>query len=123
MYRCIIGEDIVSLSIDPSSGLSRISASTVYELNLPCIFDSAGLQRSAIEIKVPTAGGSYLSTLDLVVSHGLPSNVVLGSDWSIPCQPVPIDESPFFSTPSPDTIQSLHPPHSWRATDGPSRFH
>ena len=123
MYHCILGEDSVSLSIDSSSDVSRISASTVYKQNLPCIFDNAGLQRSAIEIKVPTTGGSYLSTVDLIVSYDLPSDVILGSDWSIPCQPVPIDESPFFSRPSPDTIQSLCPPHSWQATNGLSQFH
>ena len=81
----IIGKGSVSLSIDSLSGLSWISASTVYKLNLPCIFDNAGLQHSAIEIKVFTTGGSYFSILDLLVPYGLPSGVVLGSDWSIPC--------------------------------------
>ena len=123
MYNCILGENDVSLSIDPSSDVSRISASTVYTLNLPSIFDNAGLQRSATEVKVPTTGGSYLSKLDLIVSYDLPSDVVLGCDWLIPCQPVPIDEPPFFSGPSPDTIKSLCPPHNWQATNGTSRLH
>jgi len=123
MLHCTIGEDNTSLSIDSSSDVSRILASTVYKQNIPSIFDSAGLQRSAVDIKVPTTGGFYISTLDLIVSYGLPSDIVLGSDWSIPYCPVPIDEPPFFSRPSLDTIQSLRPPHGWRATNGMRRPH
>ena len=123
MYRCILGEDNVSLTIDSSSDVSRISASTVYKLNLPSIFDNAGLQRSTTKVEVPTTGGSYYSILDLVVSYDLPSDVVLGSDWSVPCQPAPIDEPPFFSRPSLGAVRSLCPPHSWQATNGMSQYH
>ena len=58
----------------------------------------------------------------LVISYSLPSDIVLGSNWLIPCQPVPIDEPPFFSRPLPNAIQSLHPPHSWQATNGLSQL-
>ena len=58
----------------------------------------------------------------LIVSYGLPSDTVLGSDWSIPCQPVPIDKPPFFSRPSLDTMQSLCPPHNWQAANGLSQL-
>ena len=103
VYHCILGEDNIPLSINPLSDVSRILASTAYKLNLPSIFDSTSLQQLAVDVKVPTVGGFYVSTLDLIVSYDLPSDIVLGSDCSIPCQPVLIDEPPFFSRPSPDT--------------------
>jgi len=84
---CIIGENDVSLSISAASEVSKIYASIIYDLNIPCIFDQTGLQRSYVDIKVPTSSGFYTSRMNLVVSYGLPSAVLLGSDWILPCQP------------------------------------
>ena len=65
-HHCILGETDLSLSIDATSEASQISASVVYNLNLPCI---SGLQCSSVDIKVPTANSFYASQMNLTVSH------------------------------------------------------
>jgi len=117
-YCCVLGESKVSLSIDAISEVSQISASVVYGLNLPCLFDGCGIQRSSVDVKVLTADGFYLSRMNLTVSYGLQSDVVLGSDWVVACQPAFIDRYPFISDPALEILQVLPPPHSWQRIDG-----
>jgi len=117
-HHCILGESNVSLSIDAASDVSLISASIVYKLNLPCIFDKSGLQRSPIHVKFLTLGGCYISRMDLAIFYGLSSDILLGSDWILPCQPVFIDEYPFISNPTPETIRTISPPHTWQQISG-----
>jgi len=116
---CFLGESKVSLSIDPDSEESCVSAPAAYSLNLPCIFDKLGRQFSSVEVEVPTVSGFYTSQMNLVVSYGLPSDVLLGSDWVLPCQPIFIDDRPFISNPALETVRVLPPPHSWRPINGP----
>lgn len=120
VYHCVLGESNVSLSINAACEASHISASIVYALNLPCIFDHSGLQRCSVDIKVYTLGGLYLSRMNLIVSYGLTSDLLLGSDWVLPCQPGFIDRHPFISDPALEIVQALSPPHSWQQTNGSS---
>ena len=117
-YHCFFGESNLSLSINPAFELSRISASVVYNLNLPSIFDKSGLQHSSVEIKVPTVDGFYIFQMNLIVSYDLPSDVLLGSDWILLCKPVFIESRPFISNPAPETAQELPRPHSWQPING-----
>jgi len=113
-----LGENKVSLSIDPAFEESHISASTVYALDLPCPFDASGRQFSSVGIEVPTAGGFYASQMKFAVSYGLPSDVLLGSDWTLPCQPLFIDNRLSISDPMPENVGVLPPPHRWQPTNG-----
>ena len=121
-YHCILGESNLSLSIDATSEVSRISASVVYNLNLPCIFDTSGFQRSSAVIKVPTANGFYTSQMNLTISYDLPSDVLLSSDWILPCQPTFIDDHPFISDPALKITQVFPRPHIWQQIDGLSVY-
>lgn len=116
--HCILREHKASLSIDATSKISRISPSLVYTLNLPCIFDDSGVQHSLVEISIPTKDGFYLSTISFSVSYGLSSDVILGSDWLLACNPTFIDEYPFISRPSLSSIQMLPPSHNWQSVNG-----
>ena len=90
----------------------------------PGIFDKSGLQHSPVEIKVPTVDGFYISQMNLIVSHDLPSDVLLGSDWILLYKPVFIDSHPFILNPAPETAQELPHPHSWQPINGSSlHFH
>jgi hypothetical protein len=117
-YHCFLAEAKASLSINLAFETSHISASVVYNLNLPSIFDKSGLQCSPVDINVSTVGGFYVSWMNLAVSYGLPSDVVLGSDWILLCKPEFIDDPPFISNPAPGTAQELPHPHSWQKTNG-----
>ena len=116
--HCFLGENKVSLSVDATSEESCISASAVYALNLPCIFDMSGHQFSSVKVEVPTAGGFYLSQMNLAVSYGLPSDVILGSNWLLPCQPLFVGDSLLISDPTSETVQALSSPHSWQPVNG-----
>ena len=118
-YHCFLGEKKVSLSIDAASEKSQVSTSVVYALNLPCVFDKFGLQNSSVVIKVPTVGGIYISQMNLPVSYGLPSNVLLGYDWIILCQPTFIDNHQFILGPTLTTIKALPTLHSWQPINSP----
>jgi len=114
-----LGENKVSLSINPAFEESHISASTVYALNLPCPLNASGCQFSSVRVEVPTVGGFYASQMNFAVSYGLPSDVLLGSDWTLPCQPLFIDNRPSISDPTPENVRALPPPHSWQLMNGP----
>ena len=79
---------------------------------------NTSLQHSSIEIKVPTVDGFYISQMNLIVSHDLPSDVLLGSDWILLYKPVFIDSHPFILNPAPETAQELPHPHSWQPING-----
>jgi len=117
-YHCFLRECKVSLSINAAFEVSQISASVVYNLNLPSIFDKSGLQRSSVDIKAPTVTGFYISQMDVVVSYGLSSDMLLASDWILLCKPVFINDHPFISDPTPETAQVLPYPHSWQLVNG-----
>ena len=117
-YHCFVYERKLSLSFDANSNVSLISASVVYNLNLPCIFEISGLPVSSADLSVPTVGGAYVSQMNLVVSYDLASDVLLGSDWLLPCQPVFTDGLPFLSNPPPETVREISPPHKWEPTSG-----
>ena len=116
--HCFLGQKKVSLSINPAFELSQICASVVYNLNLPGIFNKSGQQCSSVDIKVPTVDGFYVSQMNLVISYGLLSDVLLGSNWILLCQPTFINDSPFISDPMPETIPKLPHLHSWQPTNG-----
>ena len=40
----------------------------------------------------PTVDGLYISPMNLIVSHTLSSDVLLDSDWILPCLPVFVGE-------------------------------
>jgi len=113
-YHCFLGETKVSLSVKAVFEVSRISASVIYNLNLLSIFDESGLQRSSVDIKVHTVTGFYISRMDVVVSYGLPSDTLLGSDRTPLRKPVFLDNRPFILDPTPETAQALSHPHSWQ---------
>lgn len=117
-YHCFLGENKVSLSIDVASEESQVSASVVYALSLPCVSDKFRLQNSSVIIKVPTAGGFYISRMNLPVSYGLPSDVLLGYDWVLLCQPTFIDNHRSISGPTLATIETLLALHSWQPING-----
>ena len=52
-HHCFLGENKVSLTIDAASEQSQVLASVVYALNLPCVFDNLGFQRSFVIIEIP----------------------------------------------------------------------
>ncbi|KAF9790832.1 hypothetical protein BJ322DRAFT_1104479 [Thelephora terrestris] len=113
-----LGENTVSLSIDGASQESQVSASVVFALNVPCVFDRLGCQRSSVVVKVPTLNGFYISKMNLSVSYGPLTDVSLGSDWILLCQPVFINDHPSILNPMLNTIQALPPLHSWQPTSG-----
>ena len=114
-YCCFLWETKVSLSINTVFEVPRISVYVVYGLNLPSILDESGLRRSSVNIKVHTVTGFYISRMDVVVSYGLPSDILLGSDWMLLCKPVFLDNRPpFILDPTPETAQALPHPHSWQ---------
>ena len=118
-HHCFLEENKVSLSIDTASEESQVSASIVYALNLSCIFDKFGLQNSSVVVKVPTVGGFYISQMNLPVSYGLTSDVLLGCDWILLCQPVFTGATRLsISNPTPETIRALPAPHSWQPING-----
>ena len=117
-YHCFLGESKLSLSFNAASDVSRVSASVVYNLNLACIFDQSGRQRCPVDVNIPTVDGSYVSGLNPVVSYGLQSDMLLGSDSTLPCQPVFTDDYPFISNPPLETIRCLLPLHTWQPSNG-----
>ena len=52
--------------------------------------------------------------------HCLPSDVLLGSDWILPCQPAFIDNYPFISDPTLEIVQAFPHPHIWQQFNGSS---
>ena len=116
--HCFLEQNKVSLSINPAFEVSQICASVVYNLNLPGIFHKSGQQCLSVDIKVPIVDGFYISQMNLTILYGLLSDVLLGSDWILLCQPAFIDDSSFISDPVPETIQELPHLHSWQPTNG-----
>ena len=109
-----------SLSLDATSNISYVSAPVVFRRNLPSIFNKSGLQCLCVLLRISTTDGAHCSQMDLVISYGLPSNVVLGPDCATPCWPLFINNHSFVSKPAPETIDLFPPTHSWKSVNGSS---
>ena len=85
----------------------------MYTLDLAAIFTESGHQTCAVTLVVPTVDGYYSSRLGLVIGYSLPADVVLGTDWIIPCQPVLGEDHMVLQRPHPNTVGGLPPSHNW----------
>jgi len=108
----------VVVGLDLSSPTS-ISLPLVHALGLPCIFTESGHQTCSIALIVPTVDGYFCSRLDFAVGYGLFADVILGIDWRVPCQPIPLnDHDATLQSPTPHLLDSLTPPHFWYPVAG-----
>jgi len=109
----------VTVDLDPSSSRSLISLSLAHTLNLPCIFTATGHQTCSATLVVPTINGFYRSRLEFTAGYDLPAGVVLGSDWVVPCQPIPLEGQSSLQQPMPHFLDRLPPPHRWYPVAAP----
>jgi len=79
---------LVTISLDVSSPVLKVSSSVAHILDLSAIFAETGQLSYVTSLIIPTLDGHYSSCLDLVISYGLPADIVLGADWVLPCQPI-----------------------------------
>jgi hypothetical protein len=106
-------QDRITVSFDLSSPTSKVSHSVVYALNLAAIFTESGHRTCTTTLAIPTLGGHYSSHLNLIVGFNLPTDVVLGVDWVLPCQPAFNEDHTTLQQPDPFSLNSLPSPHNW----------
>ena len=90
-FPAFIGQSPVTVLLDRSSESSCISLVLVHKLDLPCFLGISGVQFATANLHVPTDDGGYHFRLSLRVSYNLASDVVLGNDWLITCEPILAD--------------------------------
>jgi len=56
--------------------------------------------------------------MSLAISYGLPSDIILGSDWALPCQLLFASSRPYVSRAVPETIEALPPSHGRNLVEG-----
>ena len=115
-FPAFIGQSPVTILLDPSSESFCVSQVLVHKLGLPCSFGISGVQFAAANLHVPTDDGGYHSCLSLRVSYDLASDVVLGNDWLMPCEPILADNQSRIRKPLPSTMDRLPPLHLWHPT-------
>ena len=57
-----------------------------------------------------------ITPVSLCVSYDLASDVVLGNDWLMPCEPILADNQSRIRKPLPSTMDRLPPLHLWHPT-------
>jgi len=121
-FQAFLGQTRVTVDLDPSSPTSSISLALAHALNLPCIFTESGHQTCSTILAVPTVNGFYRSRLDFVAGYDLPTDVVLGNDWMVPCEPIQLEGCYSLQQPTPHLLDDPASPHRWYPVAGLSPF-
>ena len=117
--RAFLVQSLITASLDPSSPVSKISPSVMHTLDLPSIFTESGHLTCTATLTVPTINGCYYSRFCFTVGYNLPTDVVLGADWILQCQPIFTDDQTALRRPDPHFFDtpSLH---HWHRVAGSS---
>ena len=113
ILRAFLAQTLITVCLDPSSPVSNISPSVVYALDLASVFTESGHLACTATLTIPTIGGCYYSHLHLVVGYNLPTDVVLGADWVLSCQPVLTNDHTALKRPDPHFFNAPPLLHHW----------
>ena len=113
-----LSQNLVTVSFDFSSPVSKISPSIVHTLDLAAAFTESGHVICTTTLIIPTQDGHYSSCLDLIVGYDLSADVVLGADWVLLCHTILNEDHTSLQRPNPSILDSLPPPHNWYPVEG-----